>query len=54
MLKALKAETTRPPTANHRTQQHKFNRFRWEFNEERPHEALDMATPSSVYVASRR
>ena len=31
-----------------------FNRFCREFNEERPHEALDMATPASVYRASKR
>lgn len=54
MHRTLKAETTRPPAANCRTQQRKFNRFRVEFNEERPHEALDMATPASVYVPSTR
>lgn len=54
MHRTLKAETTRPPAANRRTQQRKFNRFQKEFNEERPHEALDMATPASLYVPSRR
>lgn len=54
MHRTLKAETTRPPAANRRTQQRKFNRFQKEFNEERPHEALDMATPASIYVPSRR
>ena len=52
--RTLKAETTRPPAANRQAQQRKFNRFREEFNNERPHEALDMATPASVYVPSRR
>lgn len=54
MHKTLKAETTRPSAANRRAQQRKFNHFRQEFNEERPHEALDMATPSSIYVPSLR
>jgi len=54
MHRTLKAETTRPPAANRQAQQRKFNRFRHEFNEERPHEALDMATPASIYVPSRR
>lgn len=54
MHRTLKAETTRPPAANRRAQQRKFNRFREEFNEERPHEALDMATPASIYVPSLR
>jgi len=54
MHKTLKAEATRPPAANRRAQQRKFNHFRQEFNEERPHEALDMATPGSIYVPSRR
>ena len=54
MHKTLKAEATRPPGANRQAQQRKFNHFRQEFNEERPHEALDMATPGSIYVPSRR
>lgn len=54
MHRTLKAETTRPPAATRRAQQRKFNRFREEFNEQRPHEALDMATPASLYVPSRR
>lgn len=54
MHRTLKAETTRPPGANRQAQQRKFNRFRQEFNEERPHEALDMATPASVYAPSPR
>lgn len=54
MHRTLKAETTRPPAANRRAQQRKFNRFQKEFNEERPHEALDMATPASLYAPSVR
>ena len=54
MHRTLKAETTRPPAANRQAQQRKFNRFQKEFNDERPHEALDMATPASLYVPSSR
>jgi putative transposase len=52
MHRTLKAETTRPAAATCRAQQRKFNRFREEFNRERPHEALDMQTPASCYEAS--
>ena len=54
MHKTLKAEATRPPAGNLQAQQRKFNRFREEFNEERPHEALDQQTPASVYQSSPR
>ena len=54
MHKTLKAEATRPPAASLPTQQRKFNRFRTEFNQERPHEALDQETPASVYEPSPR
>jgi len=54
MHKTLKAETTRPPRANLSAQQARFNAFRHEYNEERPHEALDQETPASVYRASLR
>jgi len=54
MHRTLKAETTRPPAANRRTQQRKFNSFLKEFNFVRPHEALELETPASVYTASLR
>ena len=54
MHRTLKAETTRPPAHSMRGQQHKFDRFIREFNYERPHEALDMQTPASVYQPSAR
>jgi putative transposase len=54
MHRTLKAETTRPPGANLRAQQQKFNHFREEFNHERPHEALDMRTPAACYEPSPR
>jgi putative transposase len=54
MHRTLKAETTRPPANTSRAQQRKFDRFRNEFNSERPHEALDMQTPASRYEVSPR
>jgi putative transposase len=54
MHRTLKAETTRPPANSRLAQQRRFNRFRQEFNFERPHQALDMQTPASQYTASTR
>ena len=54
MHKTLKAENTRPPAANSAAQQRKFDAWREEFNNVRPHEALDMETPASCYQPSRR
>ena len=54
MHRTLKAEATRPPAASLGSQQKRFNRFREELNEERPHEALDQETPASVYRPSSR
>ena len=52
MHKTLKAEATRPPRTSCRAQQRRFNTFRAEFNDERPHEALDMHTPAFFYQHS--
>jgi transposase InsO family protein len=54
MNRTLTAETTRPPAGNLRAQQHKFNPFREEYNQLRPHEAINLETPASVYCASPR
>jgi transposase InsO family protein len=54
MHRTLKAEATRPPSANLQAQQARFNRFRHEYNDERPHEALEQETPGSVYQPSPR
>jgi hypothetical protein len=40
MHRTLKAETARPPEADLESQQRRFDAFRKEFNEIRPHEAL--------------
>jgi transposase InsO family protein len=54
MHRTLKAETTRPPGRSLRGQQRKFDRFRDEFNTERPHEALGQKPPASRWSPSRR
>jgi transposase InsO family protein len=54
MHRTLKAETTRPPAQTCRGQQRKFDHFQHEFNFERPHAALDMQTPASLYEPSSR
>lgn len=50
----LKQQATRPPGMNMLQQQAKFDDFVSEFNNERPHEALDMKRPADVYKASPR
>jgi len=54
MHRTLKKEATIPPEKDLRTQQKRFDAFRKEYNTERPHEALEMRTPESVYTASPR
>jgi putative transposase len=54
MHRTLKQETASPPAENARAQQRAFHRFRREYNEQRPHEALRMQTPSAVYTPSLR
>jgi transposase InsO family protein len=54
MHRTLKAETAKPPAADRRAQQKAFDRFRQQFNEERPHEALQLKTPASCYQSSPR
>jgi len=54
MHRTLKAETARPPSEDHNTQQERFDSFRHFFNHERPHEALGQQTPASVYHPSAR
>jgi transposase InsO family protein len=54
MHRTLKQEATIPPAASLRGQQQKLDRFREEFNQERPHEALGMKRPGEVYRPSGR
>ncbi|HEX4074399.1 MAG TPA: IS481 family transposase [Candidatus Acidoferrales bacterium] len=50
----LKNETTRPAGTNSLQQQAKFDAFLEEFNNERPHQALDMKYPAEIYSPSLR
>jgi len=52
MHRTLKEETATPAMSDMNQQQMRFEEFRREYNNERPHEALGMKTPSSVYEAS--
>jgi len=54
MHRTLKADTTRPPAATPEAQQGRFDRWRREFNQERPHEALGMQRPAERYRRSGR
>jgi transposase InsO family protein len=52
--RTLKAETAKPPAADLRAQQRRFDEFRRVFNEERPHEALGQETPASHFAPATR
>jgi transposase InsO family protein len=54
MHRTLKHETASPPAVNRRRQQERFDRFRQEYNQERPHQALGQKTPGSYYEPSPR
>jgi putative transposase len=50
----LKKEATKPPAANFLQQQARFDKFIEVFNNERPHEALNMQCPAEIYQPSTR
>lgn len=52
MHRTLKQATTRPAGKNFLEQQQRFDEFQQDYNCERPHEALGMKTPASLYEAS--
>ena len=54
MHRTLKQETTFPREHDMATQQTRFDAFRIEYNEIRPHEALQGKTPASLYTPSGR
>lgn len=54
MHRTLKQEAANPPKANRRLQQEAFADFQREYNEQRPHEALDWKTPAELYIPSAR
>lgn len=54
MHRTMKEAVATPPAEDWRSQQRLLDRFRQEYNEVRPHEALGMRTPAAVYKASMR
>ena len=54
MHRTLKAEAIRPPSANRKAQQRRFERWKQTFNHLRPHESLEMAKPAQKYHPSPR
>jgi hypothetical protein len=54
MHRTLKAEATKPMRLDLVAQQARFDEWRKEFNEVRPHEALGLKTPASFYEPSPR
>jgi putative transposase len=54
MHRTLKLETASPPRPTLDAQQTAFDCFRYTYNYERPHEALEQRTPASIYAPSLR
>jgi hypothetical protein len=54
MHRTLKEATAKPSQNNFTDQQSAFDHFRQEYNQERPHEALDNHTPGDIYIPSSR
>ena len=54
MHRTLKRDTASPPKRTWRAQQKAFDDFLDEYNQERPHEAIDMRTPAELYAPSTR
>ncbi|MEW5995243.1 MAG: IS481 family transposase [Candidatus Zixiibacteriota bacterium] len=54
MHRTLKDETASPPKATGRQQQAAFDRFRYDYNYERPHESLGQQPPVRYYQPSPR
>jgi len=50
----LKKETTKPPQYNLLQQQEIFDHFTKQYNEERPHQGIDMKYPAQLYTPSVR
>lgn len=52
--RTLKQQTVFPPAENLEAQQQVFNRFREDYNNERPHQSLGGKTPAEIYRPSER
>ena len=50
----LETEATRPTAANSLQQQARFDAVRARYNDERPHQALQMRVPRDLYTPSLR
>ena len=53
MHPTLKNEATRPAASNVLQQQGRFDTFVHRYNHERPHQALAMKTPATLYTPQR-
>lgn len=54
MHRTMKAECCRKASVHMRAQQQRFDRWRKEFNSERPHEGIGMRLPAELYQPSAR
>lgn len=54
MHRTPKDETTKPPCSNMNSQQARFDSFKEEYNDIRPHESIGQCPPASVYAQSPR
>lgn len=54
MHRTLKAEATKPSSDSFTAQQRRFDLFRREYNDVRPHEALGQVPPAKLYEPSPR
>lgn len=54
MHRTLKQSTTRPSGKNFLDQQQRFEDFKYEYNCERPHQALQMKTPAALFRPARK
>lgn len=54
MHRDMKAEVCGPASPNINAQQKRFDRWRHEYNHDRPHESLDMLRPAEIYRPSQR
>lgn len=52
--RTLKADTAQPPAGSLAAQARRFRAFQATYNDARPHEALGLIVPASVYAASSR
>ena len=53
-IRVVEHKGSEGPKRNFWQQQRVFDRFRTEYNEERPHEALGLQTPAALYETSSR